>query len=668
MNLHRVPVALRLHLATAATVTALIVLSVSVYTIAADQIGSARVATLRQVTEAATSIVGGFEARERAGTMTRPEAQTAAAAAIRALRYGNNDYVWINDMTPKMVMHPMAPKLDGQDLAGLADPAGKHMFTAFVEVVRTDGAGVVNYLWPRPGDTAPVPKMSFVKGFAPWDWVIGTGVYVDDLIAAQHRVAVMLAIAALLTSILVGGVTWFLGRGVAGPVRALNAATEHLAAGDLEIDVPGLSRGDEFGTLARSLEVLRSHARERVRLEQAATAEHAAKDRRQHVMEQYTQEFGASVSGVLATLASASDDMRRTADTMTTASERTRSQANQTASEASEATQSLTSVAAATEEMVASADEIGRRLREVTESAQTAVTAATRSDAMVQGLIASTNEIGNVVQLIASIASQTNLLALNATIEAARAGEAGKGFAVVANEVKALAAQTHKATSEVGGRIDAIRASTRDAGAAIAGVNDAIHKAHMAAGDISGSIEQQGVAIREIVTAVQSVTRATQGATHAMTELSGVADDASAISQSLLGSADDVRRQTTTLREEVDQFLAATRSAGDDRRKYERVPSRNLQAILHFSEQGKTRSEPVATVDVSRGGVGLKTTLNFPAGFEVALEFPGMGQPLHGRIARSEPGRLGLAFRQDQATLALTDRILERLRADDRAA
>ena len=447
MNLRRIPVALRLHLATAAAVLALIVLSVSVYVIAADQITSARVATLRRVVESATSIVAGFEARERAGEMARADAQTAAIAALRTLRYGANDYVWINDMTPSVVMHPTTPKLEGQNVAGLSDAAGKHMFVAFVDVVRTQGAGVVPYLWPRPGDTAPIPKMSYVQGFQPWGWVVGTGVYVDDLIAAQHRVALALAVATLLTSLLVGSVTWLLGRGVAGPVRALNAATDRMAGGHLGDDIPGLTRGDEFGTLARSLDVLRHHARERLRLEQAATTEQAAKDRRQSVMEQYTQEFGASVSGVLTTLASASDDMRRTADTMTIAAERTRSQANQTASVAGEATQNLTSVAAATEEMAASADEIGRRLREVTEAAQTAVTAATRSDEMVRGLIASANEIGNVVQLIANIARQTNLLALNATIEAARAGEAGKGFAVVANEVKALAAQTHKPKS-----------------------------------------------------------------------------------------------------------------------------------------------------------------------------------------------------------------------------
>jgi methyl-accepting chemotaxis protein len=664
----RVPVALRLHLATITAVLALIAFSVSVYVVAAAQIESARVAALRQVTESATSIVAGFEAREHAGQMTQQEAQAAAAAALRTLRYGNNDYVWINDMTPRVVMHPMSPKLQGQDVSGLTDPAGKHMFLAFTEAVRTQGAGVVPYLWPRPGDTAPVPKMSYVQGFAPWGWIIGTGVYVDDLIAAQNRLAFGLGAITFFTSLLVGAVTWWLGRGVVGPMRALNVATQQMAAGALDDEVPGMNRGDEFGTLARSLDILRSHARERLRLAQTAAAEQAAKDRRQSEMEQHTQEFGASVSGVLTALASASEDMRRTADSMTAAAERTRTQVDQTVSGAGDATRNLTSVAAATEEMAASADEIGRRVREVTESAQIAVTAATRSDEMVQGLIASANEIGNVVQLIASIASQTNLLALNATIEAARAGDAGKGFAVVANEVKALAAQTHKATSEVGTRIETIRASTRDAGSAIAGVSEAIRRAHEAAADIAVSIEQQGTATREIVVAVQSVFGATEGATRSMTELSGVADEAGAISLSLLGSADDVRRQTITLREEVDQFLLATRTAGDNRRKYERMPALGMRGVLHFAHGGTKRTEPLTLIDLSRGGAGLDSALRLTAGLEVTLELPAANLPLAARVAQSDGNRLGLAFRQDAATLAQIDKVQATLVPDMRAA
>jgi methyl-accepting chemotaxis protein len=662
------PVALRLHFATAAAVVALIALSVGVYIYVANQIFDARVSTLRHVVDAATSIVSGFEARERDGHMTRQEAQTAAAAALRSLRHGGDDYVWINDMTPRVIMHPMSAKLEGQDVGGLTDPAGKHMFSAFVDVVKAQGAGVVPYLWPRPGEQAPVPKLSDVAGFAPWGWVIGTGVYIDDVIAAQRRVALTLTAATFATSLMVGLVIWFLGRSVTAPIRALNDATTSMARGDLDNDVPGLSRRDEFGALARSLEVLRDHARARRQLEQAAEAERASQNRRQTVMEQYTQEFGASVSGVLATLTSASDDMRRTAGAMTTAAGHTRTQATQTAQGAREATQNLTSVAAATEEMAASATEIGRRGRQVSDAAKTAVTAAHQSNEMVQQLIASANEIGNVVQLIADVATQTNLLALNATIEAARAGEAGRGFAVVANEVKALAEQTHKATAEVGARIETIRASTNDAGAAIAGVADAIQRAHEAAADIASSIEQQSHATQEIVTAVQSVFKATEGTADAMTNLTGVADEAGTIGESLLASADEVRRQTGTLREEVDQFLVATRAVDTNRRKYERIPVKHMRGTMRFVLNGDKRAETVELVDVSHGGAGVRCALRLPPGLEVALELPDSAGQIDGRVARADGERLGIAFRQDDVTFSRADRVVSKLVPAKRAA
>ncbi|MEI7712951.1 MAG: methyl-accepting chemotaxis protein, partial [Rhodospirillales bacterium] len=297
-----------------------------------------------------------------------------------------------------------------------------------------------------------------------------------------------------------------------------------------------------------------------------------------------------------------------------------------------------------------------------------AVVAANRSDEMVKGLIASANEIGNVVRMIANIASQTNLLALNATIEAARAGDAGKGFAVVANEVKTLAAQTQKATTEVATRIESIRASTRDAGAAIAGVSDAIHRANDAAADIAASIEQQGTATREIVVAVQSVFSATEGVARSMEDLSGVADEAGLVSRTLLGSADGVRTQTTTLREEVDQFLHATRNAGDNRRKYERVPTSGLRCELRFQQNGQPRSATLTATDLSRGGIGFESTLPLPAGLDVIVVAPGIDRPLPARVARNEAGRLSLAFRQDDATFALTDKLLATLAPTRRAA
>ncbi|MDE2198431.1 MAG: cache domain-containing protein [Rhodospirillales bacterium] len=654
-------VRIRLHVATFVAVLALVLVSVGVYRIEAGRLVSDRVATLRAVAQSAGAIAAGYQAEEQAGRMTRQAAQLATLAALRKLRYGGSEYVWVNDMGPTVVMHPISPALEGKDVGGLADPTGFHMFAAFVRMVRRHGAGVVSYMWPKPGSSAPVPKMSYVQGFKPWGWVIGTGVYVDDLVAAEWRLVAGLAGLTALAGGIVGAVIWLLGRGIARPVDALDVATRRLARGELDAEVPGLERGDEFGALARSLMVLRDGARERVRLESVSATTRAARDRRQLVMEEHTQEFGASVSAVLGLLSAAIDKMRASADSMAKAAETTRAQTADTAAGANEAAQNLTSVAAATEEMAASADEIGRQIGAVTSAAGAAVEATEQSDRMLRELIASAGEIGNVVQLISDIAGQTNLLALNATIEAARAGEAGKGFAVVANEVKALAAQTHKATAEVGSRIAAIRASTSDAARAITGVSSAIERVHVAAAEIASSINQQGTATREIAAAVQSVFIATGGVTQAMGELSGVADQAGASSLSVLGAADDVHRQTVTLREEVDQFLVAAQAADDDRRKYERVPAPGLQAQLRYGPQFENRTAPLAAIDLSRSGIALRGEVAIQAGEEAQLHIPGIDAPIPARVARTAAQTIGLVFRQDARTLGLVDQVMARL-------
>ena len=660
-SISRLPVALRLHLATATALLSLILLSATVFSVAADRIETARIATLRAVAEGATSIAGAYEAQVRSGTIAEP----AALAAIRALRYGADDYVWVNDMTPRMILHPFKPELEGKDLTAVADPNGLHLFTAFVDMVRRQDAGVVPYLWPRPGSEQPVEKLSYVQGFAPWGWVIGTGVYADDLAAARRQVALGLTGLTLLAGSIVAIVIWQLGRGVARPIRALTGVTERLAAGDLDIAVPGADRGDEFGLLGRALEVLRNGARDRVRLEREAAAERASRDRRQTTMERHTQDFGASIVGVMNTLATAAEEMKSSAGAMAVAAEQTRTRSRETNDGAMEATQNLTAVAAAAEQMAMSAQEISRRIGDVTSATEAAVAAARRSDEMVHGLVTAAGEIGDVVQLISEIAGQTNLLALNATIEAARAGEAGKGFAVVASEVKDLAAQTRKATDAVNTRIEAVRASTNEAGQAIAGVNEAIARVRDATDEIAGSIEQQGAATREIAIAVQTASTATGGAMQSIAGLSAVADETGAASTSVLEAADAVRRQAGTLREEVDHFLTAARSAGEDRRAYERVPGNGAAVTLTIPVHGSRNGAAVAErplradiVDISRGGVALKINVQVDVGAEVGCVLPGVQQGVTARVVRNDGDLLMLAFRQDPATLANLDRAL----------
>lgn len=429
------------------------------------------------------------------------------------------------------------------------------------------------------------------------------------------------------------GAAGFAVFGIVRPLIRVTGTVGRIADGDLDIpdeEIPGLGRGDEFGALSKALAVLRDLARERVRLEQKAVETRAEADIRQAAMERPTQDFGMSISGVMVTLTGAAEGIRVSATAMTGAAESTRSQADATATGSVEAAESLSSVAAAAEEMAVTAVDVGRRVGDVTAFTDAAVEAVGRSDRIVIALVDAVSGIESVVQMIGDIAGQTNLLALNATIEAARAGEAGKGFAVVANEVKTLASNTRKATEEVAQRIKNVRASTNDAREAIGGVTTAIGRVHEAASEIASSIEQQGAATREIASSVQNVSHQTNGTTRAMAALAAVADETRSASSIVLNAADRVREQTVTLRQEVDNFLAAARASSADRRSYQRLPGRGLEANLYVTGSQAPQRGLIVT-DISRGGVGLRTGISLPSGAEVTVEIKGLSDQIRGR-------------------------------------
>ncbi|WP_135469520.1 methyl-accepting chemotaxis protein [Crenalkalicoccus roseus] len=526
-----------------------------------------RIALLTGITDSALAIAAHYEAEERAGRQTREAAQRAAIEAIRAIRYRGEEYLWINDMAPRMVMHPFRPDLEGKDLSDFKDPNGFRLFAAFVDAVRREGSGVVGSLWPRPGAQQPVEKLSYVRGFAPWGWVIGTGVYVDDLRAAQANDIREALLVVTVVGLLVGLLAWLIARGITRPLAALTTATAAMAEGDLDSAVPGTRRADEVGVLARALEAFRAQGLEKRRLEAAAATERAARDRRQAAMERHIQEFGASISGVMATLGGSAEAMRKAAEKMAEAVRHTREGAASTASGAEESARNLGAVAAAAEELTASIGEITRQVAQAAQAAQAAVERARATDATVRGLSEAAGQIGEVVRLIADIAGQTNLLALNATIEAARAGEAGKGFAVVAGEVKALAAQTAKATEQIGVQVAAIQEATGEAVGAVREVGEAIGRVSEVAATIAAAVEEQGAATREIAASVQTVARQNETATRAMCEVSDVAEGARGSSDAVLSAADEVAHVSARLRQEVDHFLAAMRTEGEGSRQ-----------------------------------------------------------------------------------------------------
>lgn len=229
-----------------------------------------RKATTRQLVDVAYSLLSEYEVRANDGLMTRDEAQKQALSAIGALRYGEGEYFWINDLHPRMVLHPYRSDLNGTDISTLTDPTGKRLFVEFAKTVQARGAGFVSYLWPKPGSTEPVRKLSYVKGFKPWGWIIGSGIYIDDIDAIFKRRATVLGISALAILVFVTAITLLIARNISRPIAEVTEGMLRLARGDTSAGVRFRRRKDEIGDLARAMDVFRQNLQEVGRLRREA--------------------------------------------------------------------------------------------------------------------------------------------------------------------------------------------------------------------------------------------------------------------------------------------------------------------------------------------------------------------------------------------------------------
>ncbi|WP_027516790.1 methyl-accepting chemotaxis protein [Bradyrhizobium sp. WSM1417] len=380
--------------------------------------------------------------------------------------------------------------------------------------------------------------------------------------ADSYYHAFMLVAIILAAAVIIGiGVGFYLVRDVSSGINSIIEPMQALGKGELSAEVPHRGEKTEIGAMADVLQIFKEALIAKKAADEAAAADAEAKIERGRRVDNITREFETMIGEIVQTVSSASTQLEASASTLTSTADRSQRLATTVAGASEEASTNVQSVASATEEMASSVGEISRQVQESARMAGDAVGQARTTTERVSELSKAASRIGDVVELINTIAGQTNLLALNATIEAARAGEAGRGFAVVASEVKALAEQTAKATGEIGQQISGIQAATNDSVGAIKEISSTIERLSEISSAIAAAVEEQGAATQEIARNVQQAAQGTQQVSSNITDVQrGATETGTAFSQ-VLSAAQMLSKDSNRLKTEVSKFLTNVRAA-----------------------------------------------------------------------------------------------------------